>query len=401
MTIAPEQEEIRELARGFAHRRLRPLAREDDERIPPELFRELGDAGFLGMLAPEEAFGLDLDLTSYLLALEELAREDASVAVAVGAHNGPVTCAVRRHGTSEQRGTWLPRLASGEAVGAFALAEPEAGSDVASIRTTAERDGSGWRLSGKKSWVANGGLAGLAVVFARAPSAGVSAFLVDTSQEGYVVTRREATLGLRGLEVVGVDLLDLRLGPEALLGELGEGIALALGAIDVGRIGIAAVALGIGCAARSLAGEYAAEREQFGRKLADFGATRAKFAEMAVRLRAARLLMLDAARTLEAKRIGKGAGGRGAGSGPVVTKVAASVAMAKLAASETATWVADEAVQVFGGYGYMRHYPVERRLRDARGTELLGGTSEILRHVIAREGWRTRSDRPPTRTTTR
>lgn len=387
MRLKPEQVEIRELARSFAERYLGPRAAEAEamREIPADLYRELAQTGFLGMLVPEEAHGLELDLTSYLLVLAEFARKDPAVAVAVGAHNGPATCALRRHGTAEQRERWLPRLASGEVMGAFALAEPQAGSDAASLSATAERAGNGWLLRGRKRWVTNGARAGLAVVFARTPAEGVTAFLIDPGQGGYTVLKRENTLGLRALEVVEVELEGISAGPQDVLGPPGRGLAVALGAIDVGRVGIAAIATGIGRAAEGHARRYALEREQFGRPIADFGAIQAKFAEMATRLQAAELLWLDAGRSLQDAGVldlVEGVAGPSRGDAP--SRATAKAAMAKLAASESATWVADAAVQVFGGYGYMRHYPVERRLRDARGTELLGGSSEILRHVIAR-----------------
>ena len=381
--------EIRDLAGDFAQRFLKPQASESDSRrtVAPEAMDELAASGFLGMLVSEDAFGLDLDMTDYLLVLEEFAREDASIAVAVGAHNGPVCGLLRRSASPEQRERWLPRLATGEVLGAFALAEPEAGSDAASLRCTAVPTDDGWALTGRKRWVTNGARAGLVVVFARTPAEGVSAFLVDTRSEGFSVARREVTLGLRALEVVELEFSELRLRSEALLGELGRGISLALGAIDIGRSGIAAIALGIGRAAAEHARGYAVEREQFGRRIAEFGATQAKFAEMATRLRAAELLVRDAAQAFgRAESTGDGVAPAGTpGVGGARSEVTLKAAMAKLAASETATWVADAAVQIYGGYGYMRHYPVERRLRDARGTELLGGSSEILRHVIARE----------------
>ena len=380
--LTDEQLAVRDLARDFSARFLRVGTAEADERavLGGELFAHLAEAGFLGMLAPEEADGLDLDFTSYLLVMEELARGDASVAVAVGAHNGPTVTMVRNHGTPEQRARWLPELASGRAVGAFALAEPEAGSDASSIAAEAmERTGGGWRLSGVKRWVTNGASAGLAVVFARTASTGVSAFLVDPRSDGYRILERESTMGLCGLEVATICLDDVDLDRDSLLGEPGRGLSHALAAVDVGRAGIAAVALGIARAAFDHVTSYAAERRQFGRPLREFGAIQAKLADMTTRIHAASLLVQAAAEAVEVGRRGGAAEAKSRAGDDT-----AAAAMAKLAASETATWSANEAVQVFGGYGYMKHYPVERLLRDAQGTELLGGTSDVLRRVIVR-----------------
>lgn len=379
MPRSPEQLEIQALARDFAEGELRPhAARWDEERaVDPGVLEKLAELGFLGMLAPESVGGLDFDVPTYLLVLEELARGDAAVALTVAIHCGPVTGVLLRHGTAEQRERWLPRLASGEVLGAFALSEPDAGSDAGSITARAEADGDGWRLSGVKRWVTNGARAGVVVGFARAPG-GLSAFLVEPSSPGYRVGERERTLGLRASETVRVEWDGVRVEPGDLLGREGEGLAVALGGVDVGRAGIAAQAVGIARAAMDHAVSYSLERQQFGQPLSDFGATRAKLAEMHRRVESARALVERAGQALDA--FGAGAHPR---TGP--DGVTARAATAKLAASEAATWVADEAIQVFGGYGYMRDYPVEKLLRDAKGTEIYEGTNEIMRHVIARE----------------
>jgi len=296
----------------------------------------------------------------------------------VAIHCGPVTDLVLAHGSDEQKARWLPRLASGEVVGAFALSEPEAGSDVAALSTTAERGPDGWALRGTKRWVTNGSRAGLVVVFARTAPDAIGAFLVEPGSAGYRVGGRERTLGLRGSETVAVELDGLVVGDEGLLGDPGDGLQYALQALDVGRVGIGAQAVGIARAAFEHATTYALERRQFGRALAEFGATRSKLAEMHRRIAGARALTHEAGRALQ--RFREGAGPR---TGP--EGVTALAAAAKLEASESATWVADEAVQIFGGYGYMRDYPVEKLLRDAKGTEIYEGTNEIMRHVISRE----------------
>lgn len=299
------------------------------------------------------------------------------MALAVAIHNGPVCGMVLRHGSEAQQRDWLPRLAGGEALGAFALSEPDAGSDAAALTTQATPQGDGWALSGVKRWVTNGGRAGLVLVFARTPE-GVTAFLVEPGQSGYAWGPQERTLGLRSSQTVTVELHDVAVDGAHVLGETGQGFRYALEALDVGRVGIAAQAVGIARAAMEHATQYALERHQFGQALADFGATQAKLAEMLRRILGARALAHDAGRALEAALAGTGPR-----SGP--DGVTARAAVAKLAASEAATWIADEAIQIFGGYGYMRDYPVEKLLRDAKGTEIYEGTNEIMRHVIARE----------------
>ncbi|MBW3533959.1 MAG: acyl-CoA dehydrogenase family protein [Gemmatimonadetes bacterium] len=377
--LTDEQLEIRALAREFAAGEIRPhTAAWDEARALDEgIFAKLGELGFLGMLVPETYGGLELDPLTYLLVIEELAWGDASVALAVAVQSYPWARILVRYGSDEQKETWLPRLASGEVIGAFALSEPDAGSDAASLRTRAERDGDGWRLSGTKRWVTNGQRAGLALVFARTSEGngghGIGVFLVEPSTEGYRVTGRETTMGVRASETVTVSLEDVRVGADALVGDASRGFQYAMETLDMGRCSIAAQALGIARAAYEHAVGYALEREQFGQAIAGFGAIRDKLAEMARRIEAARALTHAAIRRLHATD---------APAGPSATAMAA---MAKITASEAAMWVSDEAVQVFGGYGYMRDYPVEKLMRDAKGTEIYEGTSEILRLVIGRE----------------
>ena len=376
-----EQLEIQALARDFAERELRTrTAAWDVERaLDDEVFGKLAQTGFMGMLIPEADGGLGFDFTTYLLVLEELAWGDASVALAVAIHNGPVAGLLRRHGSEAQRTRWLPALAAGEVLGAFALSEPGVGSDAGAILTRAERDGEGWRLNGTKRWVTNGARAGLVVTFARTEDDAVGAFLVPRDTDGYTVSGRETTLGLRASETVTVELSDVRLSADALLGDAAAGLSYALEVLDVGRTGIAAQAVGIARAAMEHAAAYALEREQFGGAIARFGAIQAKLADMAHRIAAGRALAHEAATALDAARNGSGHPRTG------VRGVTSRAAIAKLVASEAATWVADEAIQVHGGYGYMRHYPVEKLLRDAKGTEIYEGTNEIMRKVIARE----------------
>jgi alkylation response protein AidB-like acyl-CoA dehydrogenase len=386
MRLTDEQRELQALARDFAEAELRPHTAEWDESrtLPDEVFGKLAESGFLGMLVPEAHGGLGFDLTTYLLVLEELAWGDAAVALSVAIHNGPVVEILSRHGSDAQKERWLPALASGDVLGAFALSEPDAGSDPSSISTVAARDGDGWRLDGDKRWVTNGGRAGLVLTFARTSEDGLGVFLVDPDASEYRVGQRESTMGLRASETVRVHLAGVRVDEQALVGEAGAGIRYALEALDLGRIGIAIQAVGVGRAALEHAARYALEREQFGTPIGRFGALQAKLAESAHRIAGGRALAYEAAEAWEATR--SGAPRTGADG------VTARAAMAKLAASEAATFAADEAIQIYGGYGYMRHYPVERLMRDAKGAEIYEGTNEIMRRVIAGEILRDHGD---------
>ncbi len=375
-----EQLEIRAMAREFAEGEIRPSSAEWDARreLDDEIFGKVAELGFMGMLIPEEYQGLDLDPVTYAMALEELAWGDASVALTVAIQNGPVARAILRHGSEEQKERWLPKLASGDVLGAFALSEPDAGSDAAALETKAVREGGGWRLNGTKRWVTNGARAGLVLAFARTDqdasgADGIGAFLVESGSDGYRVGRRERTLGLRASETVEVHLEDLFVPDDGLLGDPARGFRYAMRSLVVGRVGIAAQALGIAQAAFEHATGYAVEREQFGTPIADFGAIREKLAGMASRISGARALTHDAARRISQE------GPEGFPSPNALS------AMAKLTASEAAMWVSDEAVQIYGGYGYMRDYPVEKLMRDAKGPEIYEGTNEIMRHVISRE----------------
>jgi alkylation response protein AidB-like acyl-CoA dehydrogenase len=388
MIPTSEQLEIQGLARTFAEGELRPRSAEWDtaRKLEESVFGKLAELGFLGMLVPEAYGGLGFSVPMYLMVLEELSWGDASIGLAVSIHSGPVSGMILAHGSEAQKTRWLPQLASGQVLGAFALSEPGAGSDAGSVATEAQRDGKGWCISGAKRWVTNGARAGVAMVFARTDEeGGVGAFLVEPGVRGYRVRRRERTMGLRASEIVSVELDDVRVDGDALLGAPDQGFAYALAAIDTGRIGIAAQAVGVGRAAMEHATAYALQRHQFGQPLANFGATRAKLAEMHRRIACARALAHHAGEAVEPT--GLGVHPRGGPDG-----LTARAATAKLTASEAATWVADEAVQIFGGYGYMREYPVEKLLRDAKGTEIYEGTNEIMRHVIAREVLRVARD---------
>jgi alkylation response protein AidB-like acyl-CoA dehydrogenase len=377
--LTDEQREILNLAHSFALRDLRPGAGKRDEcetEFDRATVEQLGELGFLGMLIPEEYDGLGLDMLTYLYVLEEIAWGDASVAVSMSVHNSLPTQTLVRHGTEEQKERWLKPMARGELLGAFSLSEADAGSDAAAITTQARREGQGWVLNGAKMWVTNGAASDLVLMMVRTDdptdrkgSRGIGAFLVPTTAEGYIPGRKERKLGLRGSETVAVTLKDVVLGPEHLIGEPDQGFGYALEALEGGRLGIAAQAIGIAEAALDYACDYAAERVQFGRPVAEFQGMRFKLADMATRLEASRGLLYRAALAYDADE-------------PRKRKLSS---MAKLHASETAMWVTRQAVQVLGGYGYSREYPVERLFRDAKVTEIYEGTSEIHRLIIARE----------------
>lgn len=383
--LTSEQREIRQLARDFVDGEVAPRAAAWDRNgaFDGEVLDGLAELGFLGMLVPPEYGGLGFDVPTYLVALEEVARGDAALALTMAIQNGPVPHVLLNHGSERQKARWLPALASGEKVAGFALSEADAGSDPSGLRTRAREQDGGWTISGSKKWVTNGSRADVVIVFARTgpgePGDPVGAFLVDTGAEGYRVGRREKTMGLRASETVSVDLQEVRLGADRLIGSPAGGLGYALGALDLGRLGIGAQAVGIARAALEHATRYAGERHQFGRPIAAFGAIRSKLARMATNVAASRALVRECAGAWEAR-------GSGLGEGLPIT---ARSAMAKLHASETAMRVTEEAVRIFGGYGFMREFPVEKLMRDAKGTEIYEGTSEILRLVIGRALTRT------------
>jgi alkylation response protein AidB-like acyl-CoA dehydrogenase len=375
--LTDTQREIQRLARDFAREHVTPFAAgwDRDAYFEPALVGKLGEAGFLGMIIPEAYDGLGLDTMSYLLALEEIAAADASTAVLMSVHNSLPTQMLLRWGSEEQKERWLKPMARGELLGAFALSEPDSGSDAASLRCQAVRDGDEWVLSGTKAWVTSGTHAGVIVAMARTDTPelrrggrGISAFIVTPDLPGFSVGKKENKMGLRASPTVQLAFDEMRVPADRMLGEPGHGFAYALQSLDHGRLGIAAQSVGIARAAMEQARAYADQREQFRRPIRDFQAIQFKLADMATRVMASRV-MLHA--TAAAKDRGE--------------KVTAFSSMTKLFASETAMYVADEAVQVFGGYGYVKEYPVERYLRDAKVTEIYEGTSEIQRVVIARE----------------
>ena len=391
--LAVDRDEIRQLARQFAEAELRPhVERWDHEAaLDPSVLEQLAELGFFGMLVPDAQGGMGFDIGTYIAALEALAWGEPGIALTLSIHSAFAVQLIARHGTDDQKARWLPELASGGRIGCFALSEAGAGSDAGAVAATAERDGDGWVLRGEKKWVTNGRIAGLALVIARTGgegAKGLSAFLVPTETEGWSVRGREKTMGLRPLEVLTIGLEDVRLPADALLGAEGSGFRLAMEGLDLGRLGIAAQAVGIGQAALDHALGYAAERRQFDRAIRDFEAIQFMLADMATRLEAARSL-LERAAEAAGPTGATAATGAGAGTRPAATAGATRLAsMAKLFASEMAMQVTTDAVQIYGGYGYMRDYPVEKLMRDAKATEIYEGTNEIQRVVIARELYR-------------
>jgi alkylation response protein AidB-like acyl-CoA dehydrogenase len=375
--LTEEQISIQTVAREFAATEIAPFsdAWDRDAHFEPALVKKLGDLGFLGMLIPEEYDGMGLDTLTYLVALEEIATVDASVAVMLSVHNSLPTQMLLRWGSQDQKERFLKPMARGEALGAFALSEPESGSDAASLTTQAVRDGDGWILNGTKAWVSSGteGDVIIAMVRTDAPgdrrgARGISAFIITPDLPGFSVGKKEDKMGLRASPTVQLHFSDMRVPGDRLLGALGSGFIYAMQSLDNGRLGIAAQSIGIAEAALRASVAYAAERKQFNKPIKEFQAIQFKLADMATKVSAARALLHMSATAKD--------------RGEHMTQFSA---MAKLLASESAMWVTTEAVQIFGGYGYVKDYPVERLFRDAKVTEIYEGTSEIQRIVIARE----------------
>ena len=380
MSLTPlteTQREIHQLARSFAADEIAPHADkwDRDACFPVAVAHRMGELGFLGMLIPEQYDGLGLDTLSYLLALEEIAAADASTAVLMSVHNSLPTQMLLTFGSAAQKQRFLAPMARGEMIGAFALSEPEAGSDASSLRCQATRDGDDWVLSGTKSWVTSGTFADVILVMARTDtpehrrgSRGISAFIVTPDLPGFHVGKKEDKMGLRASPTVQLNFDGLRVPVGNLLGDEGQGFIYAMRSLDNGRLGIAAQALGIARAALQHSLTYAAERTQFGQAIKEFQAIQFKLADMSARITSARALLHATAAAKD--------------RGEPITKYGS---MCKLLASETAMFVTTEAVQIFGGYGYVKDYPVEKLFRDAKITEIYEGTSEIQRIVIARE----------------
>jgi acyl-CoA dehydrogenase len=366
--LSEELQLVREAARDFALGEVAPTAaaRDKEHRFPLDEFKAAGALGFCGMLVPEQYGGSELGCLGQALVVEEISRVCASTGVTLSVHNGLVTGPLVKFGTEEQKQEFLPKLASGEWLGAYALSEAGAGSDAAALRCKAIRDGDDWILDGPKLWITSGAQADLLIVFARAEE-GVTAFLVPATSDGYTVGKVEEKLGIRSSSTVEILLDKVRVPGNRVLGDVGKGLRVAFNTLDGGRIGIAAQANGISQACLDASIKYCNEREQFGRPIGTFQAMQWKLAEISAQLDASRFLTWHAASLRDA--------------GDEHTRMAAQ---AKLVASQLANRAGEDAVQIHGGAGYTTEFPVERFMRDARITEIYEGTSEVQRIVIAR-----------------
>ena len=364
---------IRDTARKFADDKLAPgsIERDEHEEFPHAAVKELGELGFMGMMVPEEWGGAGLDTISYVLAIEEISRVDASAGVIMSVNNSLVCFGINQYGTADQKERYLRDLASGKKLGAFALSEPEAGSDASNQRTTATRNGDAYLLNGTKNWITNGSTADLVLVMAATDrskgSKGISTFIVEKGTPGFSVAKKEKKLGIRSSDTVSLSFTECRVPAANRIGEEGDGFRFAMKTLEGGRIGIAAQALGIAQGSLEASVKYAKERKAFDHPIAEFQAIQFKLAEMATQVEGARMLTLKASALKDSGQ-----------------PFGMEASMAKLYASKIAVQCALEAIQIHGGYGYVREYLVERFLRDAKVTEIYEGTSEIQRIVIAR-----------------
>jgi alkylation response protein AidB-like acyl-CoA dehydrogenase len=365
---------VQQAARDFAQTELLPgvIERDNEQKFPAEQIKKLGELGFLGIMVDPKYGGSGMDTISYVLAMEELSKIDASASVVVSVNNSLVCWGLETYGTEEQKQKYLVPLASGQVHGAFLLSEPEAGSDATSQRTTAEDKGDYYLLNGTKNWITNGNSGTYYLVIAQTHvekgHKGINAFIVEKSWEGVTVGKKEDKMGIRGSDTHSIMFQDVKVPKENRIGEDGFGFKFAMKVLAGGRIGIAAQALGIASGAYELAVKYSKERKAFGKEIMHHQAIQFKLADMATQIEAARLLIMKAA---SLKDSGK--------------DYALASSMAKVFASETAMWVTTEAVQVHGGYGYVKEYHVERLMRDAKITQIYEGTSEVNRIVISRE----------------
>jgi butyryl-CoA dehydrogenase len=374
LALTESQELVQRTARDFATEKLRPIAHDIDEqgKVPPAILKELASLGFMGVYVPEELGGAGADVVSYILASEEINRACASTGVIMQSHNSLACDPILHFGTKAQHERWLRPLARGDTLGCFALTEPASGSDAAGLQMTAKRDGSGWRLSGTKNFITNGVSADVVVAFAQAEPGsrhkGITAFIVDKPSTGLSVGRVEQKLGIKGSDTAQLVFDGVRVEDDQRLGQVGDGFKIALAALDGGRIGIAAQAVGIGRACLEDALAYAKERQAFGKPIAELQAIQWMLADMATEVDAARLMTWRAAMLKD----------RG-------ERFTAEAAMAKLFASDVAMKAARSCVQIFGGYGYLKDFPAERHYRDAKITEIYEGTSEIMKLIIAED----------------
>ena len=375
--LTEEHKMLRDAARDFAQKEVAPIAAEFDEsgEFPHTTIKKMGALGFMGIEIPEQYGGAGMDSLSYVLALEEICKVDASHGVIMSVNNSLYCHGILKFGTEEQKKKFITPIASGQAIGAYSLTEPQSGSDAGTMKSRATREGDFYVLNGRKSWVTSGPVADYFVVFMMTDpnkkQKGVTAFLVDGKTPGLVRGKKEPKLGIRASATSELIFEDCRIPAENRLGEEGEGFKIAMTVLDAGRIGIATQALGIAEAAYEAARQYAGQREAFGQPIGAFQGTGFKLADMKTRIEASRLLIYNAA---IAKEKSKGSNGR----------YSLEASMAKLFASETAMFVTHQAVQIHGGMGYSKELPVERYFRDAKITEIYEGTSEIQRLVISR-----------------
>lgn len=371
--FSEEQIAVKEAARDFARTRLLPgvIERDEAQQFDPGLLKEMGDMGFLGMMVSPEYGGGGMDTVSYVLAMEEIAKVDAAAAVIMSVNNSLVCWGLEKYGTEEQKQAYLPSLAGGAKIGAFCLSEPEAGSDATSQHTTALDQGEFYLLNGTKNWITNGNTASIYLVMAQTDAGkkhhGINCLIVEKGMEGFTIGKKENKMGIRASDTHSLMFSDVKVPKSHRIGEDGFGFKFAMNTLNGGRIGIAAQALGIASGALERSIAYAQERKAFGKPIFEHQAIQFKLADMATRIEASRGLTLKAAFLKD--------------QGRDFTKEAA---MAKLFASEVAMWVTTEAVQIHGGYGYVKEYHVERMMRDAKITQIYEGTSEIQRLVIAR-----------------
>jgi alkylation response protein AidB-like acyl-CoA dehydrogenase len=371
--LTEEQKAVRDAARDFAQNVLLPgvIERDENQTFPTEEIKQLGELGFMGMMVDPKYGGGGMDTVSYVLAMEEISKVDASASVVMSVNNSLVCWGIEKYGTEEQKQKYLVPLAKGEIIGAFCLSEPEAGSDATSQRTTAVDKGDYYLLNGTKNWITNGGTASVYLVIAQThpekKHKGINALIVEKGMEGFVVGPKENKLGIRGSDTHSLMFQDVKVPKENRIGEDGFGFSFAMKVLSGGRIGIASQALGIASGAYELALAYSKERKAFGTEISNHQAIAFKLADMATEIEASRLLCLKAANDKDSGR-----------------SYDMSSAMAKVFASETAMKTTVEAVQVHGGYGFVKEYHVERLMRDAKITQIYEGTSEIQRVVISR-----------------
>ncbi|RFZ92759.1 acyl-CoA dehydrogenase [Mucilaginibacter conchicola] len=371
--LSEEQKMIRQAARDFAQTELKPgvIERDEHQKFPAEQIKKLGELGFMGMMVSPEYGGSGMDAISYSLVMEELSKVDASASVVVSVNNSLVCYGLEKYGNEEQKQKYLIPLATGEVIGAFCLSEPEAGSDATSQRTTAIDMGDHYLLNGTKNWITNGSTASTYIVMAQTDASkkhhGINALIVEKGMEGFTIGPKENKMGIRGSDTHSLMFTDVKVPKANRIGEEGFGFKFAMATLEGGRIGIASQALGIAAGAYELSVQYAKERQAFGKTLADLQAIQFKLADMATEIDAARLLCHRAAWLKDNGQL-----------------YAQAASMAKLFASETAMRTTVEAVQIHGGYGYVKEYHVERLMRDAKITQIYEGTSEIQRIVISR-----------------